>query len=347
MVDLCVMGGGIFGLSVAYACQSRGAKVTLREKRAIGAGSSGGMVGALAPHTPDNWNDKKEFQFQSLIAMEDYWGEVDGLSGISSGYGRTGRIQSIPDERVLNLAHNRTEWAKDIWKGYAEWTVVEADDWGDWAPDTQYGKLILDTLSARMNPRLAAQSLAAAFKAKGGQIEISDEAPSGLPVVWATGYEGLETLSRELDRNMGYGVKGQSILLNYDARDKPHLFADGLHIVPHENGTLAIGSTNEKDFTDAVATDGQIEDVYARAVAAIPILKSAPILGRWAGVRPRAMTRAPLLGAHPTRDGHFVANGGFKIGFGVSIKVGDVMADLILDGKDNIPSGFRLASSDA
>ena len=79
-----------------------------------------------------------------------------------------------------------------------------------------------------------------------------------------------------------------------------------------------------------------------RAVAALPSLKEAAVLERWAGIRPRARTRAPVLGPWPGRPGHFVANGGFKIGFGMAPKVAEVMADLILDGRDAIPPGFRV-----
>ena len=46
-VDLTVRGGGIFGLSIAFACARRGARVRLVETAAIGAGCSGGVVGAL------------------------------------------------------------------------------------------------------------------------------------------------------------------------------------------------------------------------------------------------------------------------------------------------------------
>ena len=37
--------------------------------------------------------------------------------------------------------------------------------------------------------------------------------------------------------------------------------------------------------------------------------------------------------------GHFIANGGFKIGFGVAPLVAQVMADLVLEGRDRIPPG--------
>ena len=73
----------------------------------------------------------------------------------------------------------------------------------------------------------------------------------------------------------------------------------------------------------------------------MPALRDAKVLARWAGVRPRASSRAPLLGAWPGRPGHFLANGGFKIGFGMAPKIAEVMADLVLDGQDTIPVAFR------
>jgi glycine/D-amino acid oxidase-like deaminating enzyme len=52
-----------------------------------------------------------------------------------------------------------------------------------------------------------------------------------------------------------------------------------------------------------------------------------------------------MLGPWPGRAGQFVANGGFKTGFGMAPKVAEVMADLLLDGADNIPSAFRVEAS--
>jgi glycine oxidase len=52
-----------------------------------------------------------------------------------------------------------------------------------------------------------------------------------------------------------------------------------------------------------------------------------------------------MLGAYPGRSGHFIANGGFKIGFGMAPKIAQVMADLILEGRDTIPDGFRVESN--
>ncbi len=44
-------------------------------------------------------------------------------------------------------------------------------------------------------------------------------------------------------------------------RGLPVLFQDGLYIVPHDNGTVAIGSTSEDAFDDPFGTDGQLDDL--------------------------------------------------------------------------------------
>jgi glycine/D-amino acid oxidase-like deaminating enzyme len=49
-----------------------------------------------------------------------------------------------------------------------------------------------------------------------------------------------------------------------------------------------------------------------------------------------------MLGPWPSRPGHYIANGGFKIGFGMAPKVAEVMAELVLEDKDGIPQGFRV-----
>jgi glycine/D-amino acid oxidase-like deaminating enzyme len=108
---------------------------------------------------------------------------------------------------------------------------------------------------------------------------------------------------------------------------------------------VAVGSTSERVWDDPGGTDGQLEALLARAVAACPPLAGAPVIARWAGLRPRARSRAPMLGEWPGRTGHFIANGGFKIGFGMASKVAEVMADLVLEGRDAIPAGFRVEAS--
>ena len=342
-VDLTVMGGGIFGLSCAWEATRRGARIRVIERHGIGAGSSGGLVGALAPHVPENWNAKKQFQLESLLIAPDWWAEIAATGGVDAGYLRSGRLQPVPDDRALANARARVDEARALWQHHADWRVIPATG-AAWEPHSPTGWLIHDTLTARLSPRRAAEALVAALRARGAVIDIGDHTPDG-PTLWATGHQGLMDLNNRFDQPVGAGVKGQALLLQHDARDLPQLFADALHIVPHADGTTAIGSTSENTWSDPVATDAQLDDILTRARAALPVLREAPVIDRWAGIRPRARTRAPMLGAWPDRAGHYIANGGFKIGFGMAPKVAQTMADLILDGRDTIPAAFRVEAN--
>ena len=339
-VDLTVRGGGVFGLCIAYEAARRGACVRLVETVQIGAGSSGGLVGALSPHVPENWNPKKQFQLESLLMADDFWAAVKETSGLPTGFGRVGRLQPLADDKAVSLARARGENAARLWQGKALWQVIPATG-SPWEPASPSGLLIHDTLSARLHPRMAAAALVTAIRQWGGEV-ILGNAPDEGAVIWATGLAGLQALTHDLGRPTGDGVKGQALLLRHNAQDLPQLYVDSLHIIPHADGTVAIGSTSENCWTDATATDAQLDALLARARAALPCLSDAPVLERWAGVRPRATSKAPILGQWPGRPGHFIANGGFKIGFGMAPKVAQVMADLVLEGKDAIPEGFRL-----
>lgn len=338
MADLTIMGAGIFGLSLALVCAQRGVVVRVIERRYPGAGSSGGLVGALAPHVPENWNAKKAFQFEALCMAEGFWARVATLTGHDPGYARLGRIQPVT-EAGLDLAHGRGMTAADLWQGIAEWQVIPAEAAPGLPVHSPSGWVIHDTLSARLHPRRATQALLQALQALGGEVICGEGRPEG-PVVWATGHEGLADLSRDLNRTVGTGVKGQSILLSHACPDAPQIFSDGLHIVPHVDGTVAIGSTSEREFADPSSTDAQCDALHARAITACPTLRDAPVIEAWAGVRPRASSRAPLLGPWPGRGGHFVFNGGFKIGFAMAPALAHRMADLVLEGRDTIPEGF-------
>lgn len=337
------MGAGVFGLSIAYECARRGAKVQVIDPNGPGFGSSGGIVGALAPHTPERWDTKKAFQFESLLAASSFWGGVDEMSGQTSGYVRAGRLQAISDNHTLNLARERIDQAADLWQGKADWRVVPRSDFNVWAPQSPTGLLVHDTLSAIIDPSAACNSLLSALGGLGVSV-VADGVASG-KTVWATGYEGLLRLSEEFGCLVGNGVKGQAALLQFDAGDVPQIFVDGIHFIPHRNGTVAIGSTSERYFDSPSETDAQLDDLILRARTIMPILRDAPVLTRWAAVRPRAKTRSPILGRYPGKPDQFIANGGFKIGFGMVPKSAEVMAKLVLNNLDTIPGEFSVEAN--
>ena len=76
MIDITIRGAGIMGLTLAWHCLNLGASVRVIDPNGIANGASGGIVGALAPHVPENWNSKKQFQLESLIYSQKFWQSV-------------------------------------------------------------------------------------------------------------------------------------------------------------------------------------------------------------------------------------------------------------------------------
>jgi glycine oxidase len=242
-----------------------------------------------------------------------------------------------PMPAAAALARAREAAAAEVWGEAATWRVVDAAALG-WAPASPTGLLVHDTLSARIDPARAVAAAAAAIRRRAEIVAAADDEGA---VVWATGWQGLRDLSeafgRQWARREGAGARpargdagGRAAAVRGRA---PHRAACGRL----RGGRVDLGDV----FHDPDSTDAQLDLLHERAVAALPVLHGAPVVRRWAGVRPRARTRAPLLGPWPGRPGHFVANGGFKIGFGIAPKVAQVMADLILDGRDGIPGGVQ------
>lgn len=327
-----IIGAGILGLACGWELIRRGRRVRILEAAHIGAGSSGGHVGALAPHVPENWNDKKQMQLEALAGASDWWDEIAQTGGVGPGYGRMGRWQPVLPGTQARIAQ-RIEGAKTYWPSWARMEMTDQPD-AQILPESPTGLWLYDSLTGRVSPRAGLAALAAAIRAKGGEIH---EGANGTdtdmaPQIWATGASGLAVFG-------GNGVKGQSALLRFDAPQHPQIFAAGVHIVPHADGTVAIGSTSERTWQQD-GPDEQLEDLIQTARQICPALADASVVDRWAGIRPRARSRAPLLGAWPGRPGHFVANGGFKIGFGMAPVMAGMLADLILQGADRIPPAF-------
>ncbi len=327
-IDVTVRGAGVLGLACAFALAERRARVRVIDPGGVGAGASGGVVGALSPHAPETWDEGKAAQLESLLMADGFWARVRAVGGEDPGYARTGRLMPVADEAGIEVARRRAEAARELWGGRAAWVLEPAGP--GWGPVSASGVRVRDTLAGRVSPRRALGALVAALVALGG--EIVREGPEEGVVISATGVAGLG----------GAGVKGQAALLRRPGVEtEPQVYAGGLYVVPHADGTVAVGSTAEKDWTDPTATDERLEEVVARARALVPALGDAPVVERWAAVRPRARRGALWLGPDPERPGGFVANGGFRTGFGMAPLVAHWMTDLVLEGRDAIPPGFR------
>lgn len=348
---MIVVGAGAFGLTAALSLLRRGFSVRVLEKNNVGTGASGGLVGALSPYVPEAWSVRKQFQLDALLGAAEYWQGVEAASGLSVGYDRIGRYIVLPNAYEAEKAMSRIEGAERLWHGAATWQVQPDCPIIDCA-SAPHG-VVFETLSGRINPRQASKALALAFKKQGGEIiencavqsvgtgvvNCGDRRLNADFVVLAAGVEGLSLLEPYLGPKAVRGVKGQAAKLDIALpTNTPLINGDGIYIIPHQAGHVAVGSTSESTWDDPDSTDHLLDEVIDKACAICPQLRGANIIERWAGLRPRAPKPEPMLGVLEKRV--FVATGGLKTGLAVAYRIADALADMVAGQTPDIPLDF-------
>lgn len=365
--DLLIIGGGIVGLWCAARASDAGLKTLLVDKGRLGQGSSGGFLGALMPHQPVRWTTEKQYQLEALLALETEIAALEETTGIDCGYLRCGRI--IPTQTEKKRAE-RLEWreaAKQNWPAFSTtgqalaWNVNEQPPDGNWLfPEQAPLGFEHDTLTARVAPRKLVAALHAKIKdtveireatevislGEGARVTLSDgtEVSPGKTIV-AAGWGSFPLVAEIAQKRLGRGVKGQAALLKpsrpIDTKS-PIIYFGGVYIIAHENGLIAVGSTSENEFVSPSQTDHQLDDLIARAAKLCPALECAEVIERWAGVRPNAIGRHPMIGPLPQAPNIIMATGGFKISFGIAHKMASNALAFATGSKPKLPEMFEL-----
>ncbi|MEN2495070.1 MAG: tRNA 5-methylaminomethyl-2-thiouridine biosynthesis bifunctional protein MnmC [Hyphomicrobiaceae bacterium hypho_1] len=368
--DLCIVGGGVVGLWIARHLIGSGLKIAIVEQNSCGSGASGGVLGALTAHSPENWNKKKQFQLDALKELPEIISILEEETGCSTGYERCGRLIPIRRKSFLARSEQRSHLAEKHWFYYDTkftFNVYKSDTdrqiYKDWlAPECAPLGHVLDTLAARIQPRLYTATLKASLLAS-HEIDVLENWAFGhfdeschivystdgikslvaKEIVLAAGYQTFTILKPVLKNVIGTGIKGQAAVFACPNCDgMPLIYDDGVYIVPHNNGTCAVGSTTEKNWSNATLPNEQNSDFIARAKTLCVPLSSSQIIERWAGVRPRCNLTDPIIG-RLGNSSISVATGGYKITFGIAHRIAKYIANDICGVIQNIdlPLMFR------
>ncbi|ANL22978.1 MULTISPECIES: NAD(P)/FAD-dependent oxidoreductase [Rhizobium] len=369
--DLLIVGGGIMGLWAAVHAERCGMSTILADAVRLGGGASGGLLGALMPHMPDRWSEKKQFQFDALVSLETEITALETETGLSAGYNRSGRLIPLPKPHLNRIARGHSEDAERHWRAGERrfhWHVLDRPDVEGWV-EASAGEsgFVHDTLAARVAPRSLISALVAFLRRARqvrimenavvadlnpdrGTAEIGGEIITFGRCILAAGYQSfpvLQGLTPGLKQPLGQPVKGQAALLKADVDPAlPTIFLDGLYVVAHEGGHAAIGSTSENRFDDPLSTDAQLDALIEAARAIVPALRSAPVIERWAGLRPKAIDRDPMIGRHPIHPRLIALTGGFKVSFGLAHRLAEA-AVCIAGDRDcqfPLPESFAILS---
>ena len=126
-------------------------------------------------------------------------------------------------------------------------------------------------------------------------------------------------------------IKGQMCRVQVD----DHLLDYTIHgmctyVAPWRQGNgFVLGSTMEDKGFDPLVEDDAIQGLIDRAAVILPSLREAPLLESWAGLRPAAEDRMPIMGASGKYENLFYSTGHFRNGILQTPNQADYLVDLI------------------
>jgi len=311
--DVLVVGGGILGVSTAFACANAGfGDVLLIETGRLGAGATGGATGLLIPE-PHQWSDPEPLVDLERAGLE-RWRDLE--AALPGGVG-------LVELDWLGLAPHAGGFAahqpRDI----------------QWLNPGQVAELIpglarpmegaLIHRQARVNPlravaRLAARLPAVATGVAATSVEVSGDrvvrvgtSAGGISpgaVVFATGsppvLDGLQ-LRVPSDR-----VKGHLLVTEATDVRLPGIVAPLATQI--ENRQLLAGGTFDiGDETPAVQPD-VIDAIAAGLATVLPSLRGIGVAYQWCCFRPRHPDRRPVIDRVPGLANAWLTSGHFRTG---------------------------------
>ncbi len=335
-----MVGGGVIGVAIADALARRGLGTLLLERDALASGASGGAAGVTAPliEAPG----PGPF-FELAVAGRDLLRrEAPSLGEV--GYRETGTLRVAEDDAEARVLRERVAWesARGLRVRWVEPAELEAIE-----PALRDG--LRGALYALDDHQVTSPALvhALATRALRHGAVIRERTPvRGVlqvqgRVIGARTVDG-ELRSRVLVLAAGAWtpslapvplpvrpVRGQ---LAYLAPEGPVLrhavFGNGIYLVPKADGRLVVGATEEDAGFDASVREETTASLVARAAEIVPAVRDLLVVGAWAGLRPAAPDRLPVIGTHRKFPGLIIATAHFRNGVLLSLVTAEIVAAL-------------------
>ena len=364
------MGGGIEGCAIAWALARRGVtEVRVCERATVGSGGTGKSSGIVRCH----------YGVPSLAAMArrglDLFENAVDVLGTDIGFVQVGYVVGVGEANAdalrANLAAQQAVGVETIEVGRdevaARWPVAALDEFAafGWEPRGGYG-----------DAYRTAQAFAAAARRDGVRIrqdcsvtELLTDA-AGVSGVRLAG--GEEIASRTVVVAAGPWSVALLAPLGIDLpvtvhREQLVIVAPGVDVVGFPvfsdlvslqyvrveptgellvgNSDLAVPAPADPDHYSDRADPGFLETAVRKIAHRFPGLPDAAVTSTYAGCYDVTPDYNPVIG--PTGvNGLLVAAGFSGHGFKISPAVGELVADLVVDGRSNDPlvaaSDFRL-----
>jgi glycine oxidase len=351
--DVVVIGGGVIGLSIAYALAEQ-QRTILVEKHQPGQEASAAAAGILAVASG---RSKRGPMYQLKRASQELYPalvrELEERTGIDIEYQTVGVLDLIrtdEDEKKYRKLYDlrRQQGHPAIWLTAEEVRRLEPSLASDVRGAVHFpgdhhlhnGKLAEAWAQAAVQRGVTLLTGTTVTEARLSQgrvtaVRIGEEWVGVGTVVIAAG-----AWSRQVGAVFGLTIpvepaKGQMIAVR--APQVRYVISWGEHyLVPRKNGEVIIGSSVEFLGYNKDVTLATLQMFIHRSATLVPGISQAPLSRFWAGLRPYSPTRRPILARAPGVDNIVLATGHHRNGIVLAPITGKLICELITTGHPSL-----------
>ena len=348
--DVVVAGAGIIGLACALELARRGLSVLVLERGDPMREASWAAAGMLAVSDPENPPALLPLAEHSHSLYDDFLGRISEQSGLRVPYRTAETLQQM---RTLQQTRRGTP---ELSAAHA----LSATEAERYLPGLRSGsRSFLLLRENSLDPRDLCAALPQAAAAAGVTVRTREAVRSvaatrdGVRVetelgtvhagfyvdcagAWAGSFDhdaaGAEATAGAEPAPI-VPRKGQMAAVRLPTAHNLRVVirSPEVYLVPRGDGRVVVGATVEEAGFDKEVTPAAVEGLLRRGGELWPMLRGAPVIDRWAGLRPGTADDLPLIGP---MTGHaegrcFMAAGHFRNGILLAPATADVIASLI------------------
>ena len=352
--DIIIVGGGINGCSIAFNLAKAGIKVTLVERDFIAAGPTGRSSAIIRQHYSN------EVTARMALRSWQIWQNFDDLVGGQVGFEPVGFLLGAGEENIDELKANIALQQKvgidtrfitplEIKELEPEISTVglagAAYEPGSGYADPSAAATAFAERARELGATLRLNTRATALKTAGGRITglATDrgELAAGAIIIAAGPWTPQLTRTIGLELPIITTRHEVAVYKRPVAFAKHRVFGDfreQVYLRPETGDLMLVGSIEDTEnpvdpdnYNEKVEFD-TIADFAERVTRRYPIMSAGVSAGGWASLYDITPDWHHMMGSLPGIDGLYVTAGGSGHGFKLAPAVGEMMAELILNG---------------
>ena len=327
--DVCIVGAGIIGLSLALELHHRGARVTVLERDTALSHASIAAAGMLAAHDPENPFQLQPLSELSVALYPEFLCQIEDFSGIAVPFQTSRTLQSHP-----SYTHALPPTIlPQLTPGTQRFNVLEEHSVD---PRQLAAALLASIRNTLIDLREHTELHTTSEASYGIHLDTSDGPVDTSCLVHTQGAWSVAPVTPR---------KGQmlSVALPPSLQLRDVIRTPEIYIVPRIHGPRAghalIGATVEEAGFDTTTNTHDLAHLRSLAGQIIPELAdetACPTVDKWAGLRPATPDALPLLGRLHPDSNQFIASGHYRNGILLAPATAHVVAQYMTGQKTSV-----------